>query len=166
MKVTLIAAHSESGVLSADGRIPWHLPDDMAHFRRCCAGKWLLAGHRTWAQMSGWFQPGQTPVVVTREASLAISGGFAVASVGDALALARQHGVAECVVIGGGATYADALPYAGELLLTGVQATLTGDVYFPALHPADWQEVESLHHPADACHAYAFTIRRLVRQLY
>ncbi len=164
MKVTLIAAHSENLVLASDGRIPWHLPDEVAHFRACCAGKWLLAGRRTWEQMHGWFRPGQTPVVVTRDAQLQVPGGHAVDSVEAGLALAQQHGAEECMVIGGGEVYAAALPHAGELLLTEVHASVPGDVFFPALRPGEWQVAENRHHPADARHAHAFTIRRLVRQ--
>src|SRR5688500_19799474 len=74
MTVTLIAAHSENGVIAKGGRLPWHLPDEIAHFRAYCQGKWLLLGRRTWDEMQGWFRPGQTPVVVTRNASLRVPG--------------------------------------------------------------------------------------------
>jgi dihydrofolate reductase len=166
MKVTLIAAHSENLVLAREGRIPWHLPDDIAHFRACCVGKWLLAGRRTWEQMREWFQPGQTPVVVTRDVSLAVPGGFAVTGVTEGLALAEAGGAPECMIIGGGQIYAAALPRAGELILTEVHASVPGDVFFPALRPDEWREVERHPHPADSRHAYAFTIRRLVRLLH
>ena len=164
MTVTLIAAHSENGVLAARGRIPWHLPEDTAHFRRCCEGKWLLLGRRTYEQMQGWFRPGQTPVAVTRDASLNVPGGHTVRSVDAGLTLAEYSGADECVVIGGGEVFAAAMPYARVLLLTIVHTTLTGDVFFPVVTPAEWQESWSHHHPADADHAFAFTIRRLVRR--
>ena len=166
MKVTLIAAHSENLVLAAGGRIPWQLPDDTVHFRACCAGRWLLMGRTTWEEMRGWFQPGHTPVVLTRRADFAVPGGHKAGSVAEALALAEQGGAGELMVIGGGAMYAAALPYACELILTVVQATLPGDVFFPAIRPADWREVECHQHPADARHAYAFKIRRLIRQTH
>ena len=164
MTVTLIAAHSENGVLAAGGRIPWHLPEDTAHFRRCCEGKWLLLGRRTYEQMQGWFRPGQTPVAVTRDASLNVPGGHTVRSVDAGLTLAEHNGADECVVIGGGEVFAAAMPYARVLLLTIVHTTLAGDVFFPVVTPAEWQESWSHHHPADADHAFAFTIRRLVRR--
>ena len=163
MTVTLIAAHSENGVLASGGRLPWHLPDEVQHFRSYCAGKWILAGRRTWVQMDGWFKPGQTPVVVTRDATLHVPGGYAVSSVAEGLSLARRHGAEECVVIGGGEVFAAALPYADGLILTVVHAILPGDVFFPTLPPDTWRELKHHHHPADAGHAYAFTIRWLVR---
>ena len=163
MIVTLIAVHSENGVIAAGGGIPWKLPDETAHFRRYCQGKWLLLGRRTYAEMDGWFRPGQTPVVVTRDKTLSVPGGRAVHSVEEGLALAELSGADECVVPGGGEVFAAAMPYAGVLLLTVVHTTLDGDVFFPAVAPADWQETWSHHHPADANHAFAFTIRRLIR---
>ncbi len=164
MTVTLIAAHSENGVLAAGGRIPWHLPEDTAHFRRSCEGKWLLLGRRTYEQMQGWFRPGQTPVAVSRDALLNVPGGHTVRSVDAGLTLAEHSGADECVVIGGGEVFAAAMPYARVLLLTIVHTTLAGDVFFPVVTPAEWQESWSHHHPADADHAFAFTIRRLVRR--
>ena len=166
MTVTLIAAHSANHVLAAGGRIPWHLPDDVSHFRRYCEGKWLLVGRRTYAQMQEWFRRGQTPVVVTRDETLTVPCGHSVRSVEDGLALAEQSGVEECLVIGGGEIYAAAMRFAGVLILTLVHTTLDGDVLFPVLDPDEWQETSSHHHPADAHHAFAFTIRRLVRSQF
>jgi dihydrofolate reductase len=51
------------------------------------------------------------------------------------------------------------MPFADRLILTLVHTTLDGEVFFPAVSPDDWRETESLAHPADAEHAYAFTIR-------
>jgi dihydrofolate reductase len=164
MTVTLIAAHSENGVIAKGGRLPWHLPDEIAHFRAYCQGKWLLVGRRTWDEMQGWFRPGQTPVVVTRNESLRVPDGYAAGSVEEGLALAEQHGADECVVIGGGEIFAAAMRYADILLLTEVHTTLDGDVHFPPVPAGDWQEKEHHHHPADATHAFAFTIRRFVRR--
>lgn len=163
MIVTLIAAHSANRVLSAGGLIPWHLPDDAAHFRRCSEGKWLLVGRRTYDQMHGWFRPGQTPVVVTSDEALTVPAGHSVRSVESGLLLAEQSGTDECMVIGGGEIYAASLHHAGVLILTLVHTTLPGDVFFPVLDPSEWQETWSHHHPADADHAFAFTIGRLVR---
>jgi dihydrofolate reductase len=114
--------------------------------------------------MTDWFQPGQVPVVVTRDASLAVPDGHAVRSVAEGIALAERSGAGELVVMGGGQVFAAAMPYAGKLLLTEVHARIAGDVFFPAVPAGEWREVESHHHPADAAHAFAFTIRLFRRQ--
>lgn len=165
MTVTLIAARSTDGILSQHGRIPWHLPDDVARFRDYCRGQWLLAGRRTWDQMQGWFQPGQTPVVISRRADLAVPGGHAATSVTAGLDIARRAGATECVVIGGGQIYAAALPLAHRLMLTTVETILhRGDAVFPEFPPDAWHEISCERHPADDRHAFAFTLQRLERR--
>lgn len=164
MKVTMIAACGEGGVLSFQGRIPWHLPAEVAHFRGACAGKALLLGRKTWLQMQGWFREGQLPLVLTGEAGLRVPGGASVRTVPEAVAAAASAGHGELMVLGGGETYRAALPLAVDLLLTEVHGKFPGDVFFPVLDSGDWEEVLRVHHAADAVHAWAFTIRRLVRR--
>lgn len=166
MTITLIAACSTDRFLSRDGKIPWHLPEDVAHFRKYCMGKWLLVGRRTWEQMAGWFRPGQTPLVVTRNIPLMVPGGYAVESIAEGIARAREAGAPECVVIGGGMTYASALPLAHAMELTTVHTRLgTGDASFPDFSMDEWEETASRHFPADTSHAPGFTIRRLQRRV-
>lgn len=165
MKVTMIAAQGEGGVLSFRGKIPWHLPGDVAHFRAACAGKALLLGRKTWEQMAGWFTEGQLPLVLTRDAGLRVPRGHAVAGVSSAVVRAAEAGHGELMVLGGGETYRAALPQAADLLLTEVHGKFTGDVFFPVLASGDWKEVSRVHHPADAGHAWAYTIRHLVRRV-
>ena len=160
----LVAACGTGGVLAAGGRLPWHLPEDVARFRAACVGRHLLVGRRTWQEMQGWFRPDHTPLVLTHQRSLHVPGGRAVADVPEAIAAARDDGADELVVIGGGATYAAALPFAACLLLTEVHGSFAGDVFFPAWQPSDWEELDRFHHPADAAHSHAFTIRRLQRR--
>ena len=164
MKVTMIAACGAGGVLSFRGRIPWHLPAEVAHFRGACAGKALLLGRKTWLQMQGWFREGQLPLVLTGEAGLRVPGGESVRTVPEAVAAAASAGRGELMVLGGGETYRAALPMAEDLLLTEVHGKFPGDVFFPVLDSGDWEEVSRVHHAADSDHAWAFTIRRLVRR--
>jgi dihydrofolate reductase len=161
MIVTFVAAQSEDGIIAQEGRIPWHLPDEIAHFRRCCEGKWLLAGRRTWEQMQGWFRSGQTPVVMTRNAALEVPGGYAVTSVEAGLALAARQGAQELMVIGGGEIYTAALPFADKLILTTVHTKLGNGTRFPSIEPSQWRETARVFHEADARHTFAFTIRVL-----
>ncbi len=164
MTVTLIAAHSEDGIIARDGRIPWHLPDDIARFRKRCGGKWVLAGRRTWEQMDGWFQPGQTPVVVTRNTGLTVPGGHAAASVEAGLALAREQGAGECMVIGGGEIFTAAMPYADLLDLTEVHTVIGGGVRFPEIDPGIWEKFKSVLHEQDGGHPLAFSFNEWRRR--
>jgi dihydrofolate reductase len=163
MRVTLIAAVSRDGFISAGRGIPWSLPEDVRQFREYCEGKWLLLGRRTFEEMQGWFRPGQTPVVVTRQPGYHVPGGHAAGAVESALEMARSAGASECVVIGGGEIFAAALPFADTIQLTIVDTHLHHGVAFPAVAEDQWRICSSRHHPADAAHAFSFAIRRMER---
>ena len=163
LRVVLIAAVSRNGVLASGGKIPWHLPRDVAHFRARTAGHWLLLGRTTYEQMTGWFKPGHVPVVLTGQSGYTVPGGFAVSSVEEAVALAAGQGAAELIVCGGGQVYAAALPTADEIILTKVDMDATGDVRFPGFSGADWKVVEQDTFPVDGDNAWGMTICRMQR---
>ncbi len=146
----MIAAASRHGVLAMGGRIPWHLPRDVAHFRARAAGRWLLLGRRSYEQMAGWFRPGQVPLVLTRQADYAVPEGRAVGSVEEALALAGAAGATELLVCGGGQVYAAALPWADEVILTVVDGEFAGETVFPKLEEGSWRLVAREVFAADA----------------
>ena len=166
--MTLIAAMSENRVISNHGRIPWDLPRDRAHFRAVAAGKLLLLGRRTFAQMSGWFQPGHRVIVLSRSESLpeiACGASFLAlaGSVEAALETSAAAGAEELLVCGGGQVYAAALPFAQRIILTTVHVSLPGDVTFPEVDATGWRTLSTVRHEADAEHAFAMSISRLVR---
>lgn len=161
MKVSLIVAMAEGGVIGRAGRLPWHLPTDMARFKRLTMGHHLILGRRTWESI-GRALPGRQMLVVSRRAQeLDLPEGVrGVASVAEALTIAEQAGEEEAFVAGGAAIYRDALPRADRLYLTWVQAEVTGDTFFPAVNPAEWREVEREEVAADARnpHPTSFTV--------
>ena len=145
MKLTLIAALDEDGVIGrADGGLPWHLPDEAAHFRAYCAGQWLLVGRRTLEEMSGWFRPGHRVLLLTRhplqpEAAPDLPPDLSVAAtVPAAIDTARRAGAPELVVIGGARTYAEALPLADRMVLSRLALRSGGTVGFPAVDWTRW----------------------------
>ncbi len=159
----IIAAMSENRVIAQNGRIPWHLPDDIQHFRAQCAGRWLLLGRETWEQMQGWFQLDHHPLVLSHRA-LTPGSGIRVASIPQARSLAADGGADRLMVLGGGQVFAAALPVASEVWLTTVRAIFQGQVHFPTLDD-DWLLGGSENHPADARHAYSFTIERYIHRI-
>ncbi|HTO54889.1 MAG TPA: dihydrofolate reductase [Myxococcota bacterium] len=159
--LSLIAAVAENGVIGAKGGLPWRLPDEMAHFKRSTLGKPVVMGRRTFESLR---RPlADRPNVVLSHAPDFAPPGVRVARDLDA-ALALVAGAPEVVVIGGAALYAEALPRAQRVYLTRVHAAPEGDVYFPKFELGDWRETVLLEHPADARHAYAFTICQLDRK--
>jgi dihydrofolate reductase len=160
--VALIAAVAGNGVIGRDGGLPWHLPADLARFRKLTLGHHLIVGRHTWESI-GRPLPGRRMVVVSGR-GLALPEGVALAhSLEEALALAARAGEAEAFVGGGARLYREALPLAGRLYLTRVLADVAGDVTFPELEPSAWRVVTREEHPADDRHAYPFAFVTLER---
>ena len=140
MRIALIAAVSENGVIGRDGCLPWRLSSDLRHFRRVTTGKPVVMGRKTHESI-GRPLPDRENIVVTRNADLA--GVTAAPDFESALARAAALAgdVGEVVAIGGEAIYRAALPLADRCYLTEVHATVEGDVYFPERLRAEWREV-------------------------
>lgn len=157
--ITLVAAVAENGIIGRDGDLPWHLPDDLRHFKAATLGTTLIVGRRTFESFGGAL-PGRTTIVVTRQADYAAAGATTALSLDAAIAAAET----EVIAIGGGAAiYAEGLARADQLDLTIVHAQPTGDTRFPEIDWDAWTLVEESPHPADDRHAHAFTIRRYIR---
>ncbi len=153
--VCLIAALARNRVIGAGQALPWHLPQDMAHFRRATTGHAVLMGRKTWESLPAKFRPlpGRRNVVLTRRAGYQAAGAEVATSLGAALQ--RLHDADKVFVIGGAEVYAQALPLADELLLTEIDRDFHGDAYFPAL-PAGWVEVQREAHQAAAPNDFGF----------
>jgi dihydrofolate reductase len=160
--LSLVAAVAENRVIGRDGRLPWRLPDELAHFKRVTLGKPVLMGRHTFVSI-GKPLPGRLNVVLSRAPDFAPAGVVVARDLDAALARAEVAGAPEVMMIGGAVLYAEALPRADRIYLTRVRASPPGDAYFPALDPAEWRETLLEEHPADARHAHAYAIYRLDR---
>ena len=141
MTITLIAAVARNGVIGADGGIPWHLPEDFAHFKATTLGHTLLMGRATYDSI-GRPLPGRTTIVLTRDPDWHADGVLTASSLDEALAMADG----DVYVAGGAAVYAAALPYADEQLLSEVALEPDGDTHYPAFDEAEWPEVSREQH--------------------
>lgn len=161
-RLALIWAMSRNRVIGRNGRLPWHLPDEMAHFLRTTQGKPVIMGRRTF-ESAGRPLPGRLNIVLSR-------GGFHAAGVRvaqdlpAALAIAAEHPADECFVTGGAEPYARALPLADRLYATTVEAELDGDTFFPRFPLRRWRLVGEECHTADERHPYAYTVRTYDRR--
>ena len=152
-RVTLILARARNGVIGARGGLPWHLPEDLAFFKRTTMGHPIVMGRKTWESI-GRPLPGRRSVVVTRDRGFAAPGAEVVHSLDEAIE--RCADTDEIFVIGGAQLYADALPRADRLLLTELDADFDGDTFLPAPSPAGWQEHGRERHLPTATRAFQF----------
>jgi dihydrofolate reductase len=156
MKVSMIAAMANNRVIGKEGKMPWHLPNDLKFFKRTTLGKPVIMGRKTFESI-GRPLPRRQNIVVTRSADFVAEGVTIVHDTDSALAAAGD--VEEVVVIGGGNIYQQFLPQADELYLTFIDLTTDGDVFFPDFEAAsNWQEMwEERHYKSDgAPHDHRF----------
>ena len=147
MRLSLIAALADNGVIGQGNRLPWHLPADLVHFKRLTLGKPVLMGRRTYESI-GRPLPGRLNIVLTRDPGFVAEGCVVVHSLDEALKAAAGH--AELMVMGGATLYARLFPEVQRLYLTRVHATLEGDVRFPAFDERQWRETSREDCAADA----------------
>ncbi|TYP83720.1 dihydrofolate reductase [Blastococcus xanthinilyticus] len=126
--IALVWAQARDRVIGAQGRLPWHLPEDLALFRRLTTGSTVVMGRRTWESLPERFRPlpGRTNVVLTTDPGWSADGARPAGSVAQVLA---EHPSAW--VIGGGAVYAEFLPHADRLVVTDVDLEVDGDTRAP-----------------------------------
>lgn len=149
--LTLVAAMARRRVIGRDNRLPWHLPADLAHFKRVTLDKPIVMGRRTWESLPGLL-PRRRHIVVSRDPGFAPSGCDVVRTPHAAIVAAGD--VAEVMVVGGASIYAALLPSADRLVLTFVDAAVDGNVHFPSWEAGAWREVERVHRPRDAENIY------------
>ncbi|WP_421172128.1 type 3 dihydrofolate reductase [Aeromonas sp. 601115] len=157
MKISMIAAMAHDRVIGKDNQMPWHLPADLAQFKRVTLGKPVLMGRKTFESI-GRPLPGRRNLVISRNPDYQAEGIEVVGSVEAALALLAGSSVEELMVIGGGHLYAEMLPSADCLYLTRIDLAVEGDTRFPAFDDGQWQRIECESHPADEKnpHPYSF----------
>ncbi|MES2975862.1 MAG: dihydrofolate reductase [Pseudomonadota bacterium] len=140
MNLHLIFAKARNGVIGKDNAMPWHLPEDLAHFKRTTMGCPVIMGRKTWDSIPPKFRPlpGRTNIVVTREAGWHAEGALRAGSVEQAIALCPKD--ADVWVVGGAQIYAQTLPLATSAVVTEIDADFEGDAHAPAFGP-EWVEV-------------------------
>lgn len=163
MRVTLIVAMDENGLIGANDGMPWHLPDDLRQFRKRTLHKPILMGRRTFEAIGRPLEK-RDNLVLTRDDRFAADGVQRVAGVGAALDWAHDHGARELAVIGGAQVYALTLPRADRIYLTRVHDAFSGDTWFPPIDWNEWVEEHRERHPADDKHAQAYSFIELRRR--
>ena len=160
MKVSLIVAVSENGVIGKDNNLIWHLPNDMRFFKETTMGHHVIMGRKNFESIPHKYRPlpDRTNIVITRQVNYTTEGCVVVNSVEAALQIAKQNGDAEPFIIGGGQIYKLALEtnVVDKIYLTKIHHTYEGDTFFPELG-SQWQEVERIDCKADKKHAHNYS---------
>jgi dihydrofolate reductase len=159
MKLTAVVAASDNDVIGRGNTMPWHLPADLARFKRLTLGKPILMGRLTFESI-GRPLSGRCNLVMSR-------GGFTAPGIETVTSLAEARalvaGEPELAIIGGAQLFRQALPEIDTVYLTRIHAHVEGDVFMPPLPAAEWREVEREERAADANNAYVMSFITLER---
>lgn len=152
-EIAIIVAYDRQRAIGHAGGLPWHLPDDLRHFKALTLGQRVLMGRRTFESI-GRPLPGRENWVLSRDPSWSHPGAETLC---DWRAALDRHHDGTLWVIGGGEIYRLALPQADRIEATEVDAAVpAADAWFPEIVEGEWMISAREHHPADARHAYAF----------
>ncbi len=147
-RIGLVWAQARDGVIGLDGVMPWHVPEDLAHFKRITLGRPVIMGRRTWDSLPARFRPleGRRNIVITRQESWSSPGAEVCSSIEDALAVALagrsmregdppegESPAVDAWVIGGGEIYRQAMDRASVLEVTEINHDFDGDTYAPEI---------------------------------
>lgn len=148
--LNLIVAVAHNNVIGMAGKMPWHLPAELAYFKRITMGHPIVMGRKTFDSI-GRPLPGRRNIVVTANQAWRHEGVEVAGSIETALSMIEDS---SAFVIGGATLYAAALPVANRVYLTAIDATVEGDTFFPELAPEKWREVSRERREQDEKNAY------------
>ena len=152
-RISVIAALARNRVIGIENRLPWRLPEDLAHFKALTLGHPILMGRKTFESL-GRPLPGRTNIVITRNPGYCTDGCLVAASIPAALALCGD--AQEVFFIGGADLYAQAIPLADRLYLTEVDIDAAGDAWFPDYDRSAFREVSREPHRGGKGDALSF----------
>ena len=158
MIISLVVAAATNNAIGKDGQMPWHLPNDMKHFKNVTWGMPVLMGRKTFESL-GKVLPGRKNIVVTRQPGWQAEGTVAVQKIEDALFVAKATDAKEVMVIGGGEIYKTLFEKASRIYLTRVELVPEADTFFPSLSPKEWHLVSQQIHEADEKNIYNYSFQ-------
>lgn len=153
--LSVIAAVADNQAIGLDNGLPWHLPEDLKHFRSLTMGHHIIMGRKTYESL-GRLLPGRTTVIVTRQKDYCVEGAIMAGSLEEAVSHCGND--EEVFVIGGAEIYKVALPAADRLYLTEVHGEFPADAFFPQYDKAAWRETARERLVSDNGQAFSFVV--------
>ena len=153
--ITLIVAMDPHNGIGLDGKLPWHIKDDLKLFKEKTLNHKVVMGRKTFESI-GKPLPNRTSIIISRNTHYQVEGCFVVSSLEEAVEKAKEIETEEAFIIGGAQIYALALDMANTVYLTQVHHNFEGDAFFPELDTNVWTETERKSFSSDEKNAYAF----------
>ncbi len=150
MKISIIAAVSENGIIGINNQLPWHLPSDLKYFKEKTWGHTVITGRRNYESIPPAYRPlkGRKNIVITRQSNYQAPGSRVTHSLEEAIRMANSELSTErnleIFIIGGGEIYRQAIPITEVLYITRIHVTIDGDVSFPEFSKTEWKCIQNL----------------------
>ncbi|MBI3138584.1 MAG: type 3 dihydrofolate reductase [Sphingobacteriales bacterium] len=158
MIISLVVAAATNNAIGKEGVMPWHLPNDMKHFKNITWGMPVIMGRKTFESL-GKALPGRKNIVISRQEGWTAKETEVVKSIEEAIGAAARTDAKEVMVIGGGEIYRAYFEQAKRIYLTRVETSPEADTFFPAMDPRQWKLISQLIHEADEKNAYNYSFQ-------
>ena len=161
MSLSIVVAMDENRLIGKDNKLPWHLPADLAYFKKNTTGKSIVMGRKTYDSI-GRPLPNRRNIVISRNSKTLITGCEVLSSIDEVLSITKDED--EVMIIGGASLCEQLLPQVSRLYITKIEGKFDGDVYFPEYNEADWRQVSCESHLPDDLNEHAHHFLVLERQ--
>jgi dihydrofolate reductase len=160
MILSLIAAVSKNNMIGNNNELIWHLPADLAHFKKITSGNTIIMGRKTYESI-GRALPNRRNIVISRQEGYSAPGCEIMQSLQDAVDTCLQE--KEVFIIGGGEIYKQVLPVADKIYLTRVYHEFEGDTRFPDINFSNWKLITYVKHHADEKNSFDYSFSEYER---
>ncbi|MBL0335146.1 MAG: type 3 dihydrofolate reductase [Chitinophagaceae bacterium] len=158
MIISMVVAAAQNNAIGKEGKMPWHLPADLRHFKNITWGMPVVMGRKTFESI-GKPLPGRKNIVISRQPGWKAAGTVTVPKFEDAIFVAKETDAKEIMVIGGGEIYKLLFDKAFRIYLTRVEAEPEADTFFPEIHPEAWHLMSQQNHEADEKNAFNYSFQ-------
>ena len=162
MSLSIVVAMDENRLIGKDNKLPWHLPADLAYFKKITTGKSIVMGRKTYDSI-GRPLPNRRNIVISRNSKTLITGCEVLTSIDEVLSTTKDED--EVMIIGGASLCEQLLPQVSRLYITKIEGKFDGDVYFPEYDESDWRQVSCESHLPDTSNQHPYDFLVLERQL-
>ncbi|TDJ27067.1 MAG: type 3 dihydrofolate reductase [Gammaproteobacteria bacterium] len=159
--LSLICAMDSNRLIGKNNALPWHLPADLAFFKRTTMGKPVIMGRKTFESI-GKPLPGRPNIIVTRNSTLKFPGCDTVDSIDQAMALVQDSD--EAMLIGGASLYQQSIDRADHIYLTLIHHSFHGDTWFPEIRLDQWNQLTREDFQADSNNPYSYSLIKYTRE--
>ena len=153
--ISFVVAMDQNRVIGSNNDMPWHLPNDLQHFKNITTGHTIVMGRKTFDSI-GRVLPNRKHIVLTRSEQSFPEEVEVVRNTDEILQYAKDHEAEEIFIIGGGELFKQMMPYVDKMYITLIEESFEGDVFFPEFDESEWELIEKEKGEKDELNPYNY----------